>query len=80
MAPHTPCALYSPAPALTLPHGTRLSPHPRFADTTVTPWTAWTTDDGTLAGYVTQYEKGFTFTTIRLAGHMVPQVRAGDAR
>lgn len=28
-----------------------------------------------MAGYVTQYDHNFTFTTIRLAGHMVPQTQ-----
>ena len=53
------------------------------------PWRAWnTTGDGHLgtqtAGYVTQYDTpglqgGFTFATVRGAGHMVPTTQPGRA-
>lgn len=49
--------------------------------TVTSPWTAWSTDSTGLdvAGYVTQYQAyaagDFTFTTIRGAGHMVPQTQ-----
>ena len=34
-------------------------------------WRPWTVDGGQqMAGYVTEYEKNFTFMTIRGAGHM----------
>lgn len=42
---------------------------------TVTPWAPYYNDDGSMGGYVTQYNYNFTFATIRLAGHMVPQTQ-----
>ncbi|XP_062501536.1 uncharacterized protein LOC134178668 [Corticium candelabrum] len=40
--------------------------------TVVNDWHNWTGNDGQVAGYATNY-KEMTFTTIRGAGHMVPQ-------
>lgn len=38
----------------------------------VEPWTVWLDEDGQAGGFVTVYEQ-FTFSTVRNAGHMVPQ-------
>lgn len=43
-----------------------------------TAWHPWTASDGTLGGYSVTYTPPagqFTYTTIRLAGHMVPQTQ-----
>jgi len=40
----------------------------------VKPWTAWSTPNSQIGGYVTQYSQ-ITFATVRGAGHMVPQTR-----
>uniref|UniRef100_A0A453KZZ4 Carboxypeptidase n=2 Tax=Aegilops tauschii subsp. strangulata TaxID=200361 RepID=A0A453KZZ4_AEGTS len=37
-----------------------------------TPWRAWYTPDFEVGGYVQQYEGGFTFASVRGAGHLVP--------
>jgi len=42
-----------------------------------TPWASWEVN-GQVGGYVTQYQ-GLTFTTVRNAGHMVPQTQPGRA-
>ena len=36
------------------------------------PWRAWYTPDLEVGGYVQQYEEGFTFASVRGAGHLVP--------
>jgi len=36
------------------------------------PWRPWYTPDSEVGGYVQQYEGGFTFASVRGAGHMVP--------
>eukprot|EP00936_MAST-01D_sp_MAST-1D-sp1_P000664 g664.t1 len=45
------------------------------------PWHSWTTGDEQVAGYATTYAKanGFSFVTVRGAGHMVPQVKPKQA-
>jgi len=43
-------------------------------------WRPWTTDQcRKMGGYVTRYEGGFDFLTIRGAGHMVPAIKAEAA-
>ncbi|KAM3258006.1 hypothetical protein ACQJBY_049996 [Aegilops geniculata] len=36
------------------------------------PWRPWYTPDNEVGGYAQQYEGGFTFASVRGAGHMVP--------
>ncbi|XP_037432696.1 serine carboxypeptidase 1-like [Triticum dicoccoides] len=36
------------------------------------PWRPWYTPDSEVGGYAQQYEGGFTFASVRGAGHMVP--------
>ncbi|KQJ90550.1 hypothetical protein BRADI_4g32421v3 [Brachypodium distachyon] len=36
------------------------------------PWDPWYTPDSEVGGYVQQYEGGFTFASVRGAGHLVP--------
>jgi len=38
----------------------------------VTPWAPWTVQEQVM-GYVTYYDKSFTYLTVKGAGHMVPQ-------
>ena len=35
-------------------------------------WRTWHLDNGQVGGYITEYQ-GLNFTTVRGAGHMVPQ-------
>ncbi|CAG2179155.1 unnamed protein product [Oppiella nova] len=48
----------------------------RFVDslglTKVSPYSSWTTPDGSVAGFVQHYEKNLSFVLVRGAGHMVP--------
>ena len=47
-----------------------------LAEATDGHWQPWMSDPGTgsqIAGYKTVYEHGFTFATVKGAGHMVPQ-------
>ena len=41
----------------------------------VKPWTAWTTPDSQIGGYVTQYANGFTFATVKGSGCVQSPVR-----
>ncbi|CAN6196224.1 unnamed protein product [Urochloa humidicola] len=40
--------------------------------TITTKWRPWYTPDREVGGYVQQYQGGFTFASVRAAGHMVP--------
>ncbi|XP_044947609.1 serine carboxypeptidase 1-like [Hordeum vulgare subsp. vulgare] len=40
--------------------------------TVTKPWRPWYTPDNEVGGYAQQYEGGFTFASVRGAGHMVP--------
>ncbi|TVU09857.1 hypothetical protein EJB05_43354, partial [Eragrostis curvula] len=40
--------------------------------TVTQPWRPWYSPDNEVGGYVQQYEGGFTFATVRGAGHLVP--------
>lgn len=49
----------------------------------VKPWSAWMSEPDWVGGYVTQYSAlvpgDFTFTTVRGAGHMVPEYQPAAA-
>jgi carboxypeptidase C (cathepsin A) len=46
---------------------------------TLTPYAAWYTPDGQVAGFSTTFAQGLTFATVLGAGHMVPQTRPAAA-
>ena len=53
-----------------------------LAEATDGHWQPWMSDPGTgsqIAGYKTVYEHGFTFATVKGAGHMVPETQPAPA-
>eukprot|EP00267_Zea_mays_P034912 XP_008670248.1 serine carboxypeptidase II-3 [Zea mays] len=43
--------------------------------TVTTKWRPWYTPDSEVGGYVQQYKEGFTFASVRAAGHLVPTIQ-----
>jgi len=41
-------------------------------------WTSWSVN-GQVAGYITKYQMGFQFVTVKGAGHMVPEYKPVEA-
>ena len=43
-------------------------------------WRQWKLDDGQVAGMIQDYDYGFSFVTVKGAGHMVPQDKRKQAK
>ena len=78
------CLIYNGDADACVPYTDNAYGHPLLYSNNIKelkPWHSWTTGDEQVAGYATTYAKanGFSFVTVRGAGHMVPQVKPKQA-